>query len=346
MIRAALVAFASALALAACRAPETQAPASALSEHEAGRQVYNARCYFCHGYSGDARTQAAQALDPPPRDFTRAAGLDETRVAQVLRDGIPGTAMKGFGTLITDREARQVARFVIEEFVRARATNTRYHTAENGWPGHERYAAAFPFATGEAALDTSWEALAPEQARGKRLFLDACVSCHDGRRSVPETLAWELRGMSWPPGNYVRDEPGEARDHHHEDEGDPFERHETAPAITGLDARERRGEKVFQSNCAFCHAADGSGRNWIGAFIEPHPADFAAPDVSARLARAYVSRIVRDGIEGTSMPAWSGVLSRAEIEAVAAYAERAFGPGKQVRPRPRPQASRRPIAAL
>ena len=37
---------------------------------EAGRSVYNFRCYFCHGYSGDARTLAAEFLSPPPRDFT------------------------------------------------------------------------------------------------------------------------------------------------------------------------------------------------------------------------------------------------------------------------------------
>ena len=44
-------------------------------EHEAGRRVYNFRCYFCHGYSGDARTLAASMVQPAPRDFTRAPGL-------------------------------------------------------------------------------------------------------------------------------------------------------------------------------------------------------------------------------------------------------------------------------
>ena len=37
------------------------------SRHQQGREIYNYRCYFCHGYSGDAKTLASSYLDPPPR---------------------------------------------------------------------------------------------------------------------------------------------------------------------------------------------------------------------------------------------------------------------------------------
>ncbi len=84
--------------------------------------------------------------------------------------------------------------------------NTRYHTAANGWPNHERYAAAFPFATGTVPLDTPWERLAPQPAAGKR-FLAACASCHDRARVNQEGASWELRPLSYPrnqfsPGAY------------------------------------------------------------------------------------------------------------------------------------------------
>ena len=49
---------------------------AASGAHERGRAIYNFRCYFCHGYAGDARTLAAGMLSPSPRDFT-AGGLDE-----------------------------------------------------------------------------------------------------------------------------------------------------------------------------------------------------------------------------------------------------------------------------
>jgi len=73
-----LLALGLPLLLTACErlapAPVADASAGQADLHELGRKVYNFRCYFCHGYSGDARTVAASQLLPPPRDFTRADG--------------------------------------------------------------------------------------------------------------------------------------------------------------------------------------------------------------------------------------------------------------------------------
>ncbi|MBK8767596.1 MAG: cytochrome c [Burkholderiaceae bacterium] len=87
----------------------------------------------------------------------------------------------------------------------------------------------------------------------------------------------------------------------------------------------RRGERVFQRNCAHCHAADGTGRNWIGSFLDPHPPDFTRQDMAPRLIAARVADVTRDGLPGSSMPAWRSVLSARDIAAVSAYVERAFG---------------------
>ena len=109
-------------ALGACSPQAGREPAQA-REHEAGRRIYNFRCYFCHGYSGDAHTLAASMLEPAPRDFTRAQGLDEARAAAALRSGVPGTAMASFADTLSPREIELVARFVVAEFVQARAPN-------------------------------------------------------------------------------------------------------------------------------------------------------------------------------------------------------------------------------
>jgi cytochrome c oxidase cbb3-type subunit 3 len=71
---------------------------SATSSTRLGRKVYNFRCYFCHGYSGDAKTLAATYLQPQPRDFTggRAGSWARDPDRAALRDGRPGTAMKSF----------------------------------------------------------------------------------------------------------------------------------------------------------------------------------------------------------------------------------------------------------
>ena len=344
-------ALALAAALAGCGQADRPAAsvASAAIEHdeathELGRKVYNFRCYFCHGYSGDARTVAAAQLVPPPADFTRVdpARLGTREILGALRTGRPGTAMKSFAGILEERELQAVAAFVRREFVIEKAPNTRYHTVENGWPGHERYAAAFPFATGELSLDLPSEQLDPAQAAGRRLFVSACITCHD--RGTGPAVVWEPRAVSYPPnpatclschnreGIPVR-APGASgrslsptyhgRDHP-SDPGDPYSLHDRAPRLAGLRPLEREGERLYQANCAFCHAADGTGRNWIGSFLEPHPANFTDPALRGRLSRARIVATAREGIPGSSMPAWKSVLSDREIAAVAAYIERAF----------------------
>ena len=298
--------------------------------HEAGRALYNARCYFCHGYSGDARTVAAQALATRPRDFTAASpqALPEERIARAVRTGVPGTAMAGFAGTLSEAEIERVAAFVFREFVRDKAANTRYHTAENGWPSHERYADAFPFVRGELAADAPEASLSEGQARGKRLFLGACVTCHEARAAAAP--AWDSRAVSYPPN------AASCLSCHNRhgvrvalDAADPHSLHDRAPRLDGLTALERRGEQLYQANCAFCHAADGTGRNWIGSFLEPHPADFTAAAFASRMPSERLRATIREGKPGSSMPAWKSVLAPAEVEAVAAYVERAFLRGRR-----------------
>jgi len=292
--------------------------------HERGRAIYNYRCYFCHGYSGDAQTVATSALATRPRDFTAARPQEMTvaRIARAVREGLAGTAMTPFAKILSADDIGAVSAFVHREFVRDKARNTQYHTAANGWPNHARYRAAFPFATGALPPGTPDSELSAEQRLGRQLFLTACVTCHDRPDAIDEQRAFALRSVSFPEGNYTHAHEAAA---HGADPGDPYERHEQAPALAAREARVARGETLFQRSCAYCHAADGSGRNWIGAFLDPPPPDFRRSEVAARFTQAYLRNVTRDGVAGTSMPAWRQVLSVEEIDAVVAYMLRAFG---------------------
>ncbi len=70
--------------------------------HEQGRDIYNYRCYFCHGYSGDAKTLTSTYLNPAPRDFTGSdpQALPRQRMIDVVTSGKPGTAMHGFSRVL------------------------------------------------------------------------------------------------------------------------------------------------------------------------------------------------------------------------------------------------------
>lgn len=68
------------------------------------------------------------------------------------------------------------------------------------------------------------------------------------------------------------------------------------------------GAAIFESNCATCHAADGSGGQG------PAIGDGKA---KAKYTEAEMIDLVTDG--KNAMPAWKGQLAASEIDAVVAY---------------------------
>lgn len=292
---------------------------------ENGRAVYNFRCYFCHGYAGDAKTLAATYLSPRPTNFKNAEPdqLTVEKVLNTLQAGKPGTAMKSFAGILSAQEMQAVADFVTEEFVKRKADNTRYHTIENGWPDHERYAAAFPFARGEIPLSRSWETLGEREAEGKRLYLSSCVSCHDRGAPTEDDTVWSSRPLSYPRNYFSLANPPKMDAM---TSASPYALHDIPPKINGLSAKERRGERLFQNNCAFCHGADGTGLNWIGRFMEPPPRNLQDPVFMLAATQSSLAHAIREGLPNTSMPAWKSVLKEIDIQAILAYVNRAFHP--------------------
>ncbi|MBF0382953.1 MAG: c-type cytochrome [Magnetococcales bacterium] len=296
------------------------------TNHEIGRKIYNFRCYYCHGYSGDAATLATTFLDPKPMDFTKADQDELTleRIISAITDGREGTGMVSFTSVLNPEEIQILAEFVREEFVIKKAVNTLYHIEENGWGNHDRYKEAFPFAKGTIPIDTPDSELSLEQKRGKALFLSTCVSCHDRAVVRDEGVIWETQAVSYPRNQYShRGEPLDAVSR-----ATPFSKHDIPPKAEGLNAQERKGEGLFQKNCAFCHGADGTGKNWIGTFMEPHPRDLTNPEFMQGVDAEYLLSVIQEGLPGTSMPAWKSVLSESDIKAIIGYISKVFHPLK------------------
>ena len=99
-----------------------------------------------------------------------------------------------------------------------------------------------------------------------------------------------------------------------------------APTLANLTAEEKQGETLFQHNCAFCHAADGTGRNWIGSFLQPHPRNLTSATAMQGMTRTHLKQVIRNGLPGTTMPAWKSVLNDGQMDAVVVYVARAFHP--------------------
>ncbi|TPW11930.1 MAG: cytochrome c class I [Halothiobacillaceae bacterium] len=300
------------------------------SLYELGRDVYNYRCYFCHGYSGDGKTLASSYLAPQPRDFTAVDPQTLAREAMILAvtEGRPDSAMMAFKGLLSAQEIAAVVDFVRTEFMSGRAVNTRYHTAENGWPQHERFASAFPFILGEVALDTAWEQLTAEQQQGRRLFMSACVTCHDRAKVNKAGDIWNRKSVSYPRGGFTPADVGKSR-YDGVSAATPYAQHDVVVQVEGLTDEEQRGAAIFQANCAFCHGADGSGKNWIGSFLQPHPRDLSDAQFMATMSAAKLQQRIAEGVPNTTMSAWKNVLSEAEIASVAVYLLKVFGSHSQ-----------------
>lgn len=281
-----------------------------------GKQIYELHCYQCHGYSGDGRTVAAGSLQPPPRDFSAASSQELSRddILATLRRGRPGTAMVSFASVLSADELEAVANYVSRSLVGRRRV-AGYHTTENGWPHHERYAAAYPYVL--ADRDAQSKASPPDNgsAEGLRLFQSACVTCH--APAGAQNVVWRARAVSYPrrAGFKVDAVTGAT----------PFARHDRFDPPGDLTTREQLGQKLFLKNCAFCHAADGTGRNWIGAFLERAPRDLTGDSV-AGMSDEALFRAIKRGVAQTSMPAWETVLSDQEIWLIVGYMRKVYGP--------------------
>ncbi|MCH7760648.1 c-type cytochrome [candidate division TA06 bacterium] len=89
---------------------------------EAGRKIYQESCIFCHGEKGKGEGHIADYLWPRPRDFTAATFKLRTTASgevpfdsdlfQTITNGIPGTAMPEWGSLLSEKERWQVIHYI------------------------------------------------------------------------------------------------------------------------------------------------------------------------------------------------------------------------------------------
>lgn len=82
-----------------------------------GKVVYNGKgtCFNCHGTDGDGHGPVASRLDPSPRNFHHHVlwrNRTEGELFWVIKHGSPGTAMIGFGRVLSDDEIWAVVRYL------------------------------------------------------------------------------------------------------------------------------------------------------------------------------------------------------------------------------------------
>jgi mono/diheme cytochrome c family protein len=116
-----------------------------------------------------------------------------------------------------------------------------------------------------------------------------------------------------------------------------------AAAVSQLPARveaQPRGKNVYDAHCVECHGDMGRGDGPSASYVTPRPRDFTSGKYKIRSTESGsvptdddLIQSVRQGLYGTSMPAWARILSDAEIADVVAYIK-GLSPQFATAPRP------------
>ena len=99
------------------------------------------------------------------------------------------------------------------------------------------------------------------------------------------------------------------------------------PGETAADAvNQQGGYGLYRKHCLHCHGVSGAGDGPTSAFLYPRPRDyrrglykFTSTISLHRPARADLRKTLKNGLHGTSMPAFEALMSDAEIEQVVDY---------------------------
>ncbi|MEZ6107848.1 MAG: cytochrome c [Pirellulaceae bacterium] len=302
------------------------------------RGLYREHCVHCHGITGDGAGPTASFLNPYPRDFrlgkfkykSTPLGVPPTDadLHKVLVEGLPGTAMPSFRRL-PDDELQALVDYVKYLTLRGQTERTLYDVlVEDPHPLVDLIATEAQFAATEEAIAAAEEA--GEEPPFEPYF---------GPRDAFEELVLPLTD-AWFEAEDSAVDPGELPE-------------EMDPAHPGHADFLAKGRELFfgVGNCYSCHGNTGLGdgqvtdfddwtKDWMQELgitledtdkIEKWVAVGAMPprNIIPRNLRAGVMRggrspgdiylRLKNGIEGTPMPAAPNTLSDEELWALVAY---------------------------
>ncbi|HEY2905915.1 MAG TPA: c-type cytochrome [Vicinamibacterales bacterium] len=91
-------------------------------------------------------------------------------------------------------------------------------------------------------------------------------------------------------------------------------------------SQSSRGKSVYDGHCVECHGTSGKGDGPAAALLTPRPRDFTTAKFKIRTTETGsiptdddLIRSVADGLYGSAMPAWKGILPDSDIRDVVAY---------------------------
>jgi mono/diheme cytochrome c family protein len=145
----------------------------------AGRLAYQVHCARCHGPEGRGDGPDAERLQPPPRDFasgTWKVGPTAAAIRKVIVEGLPGSAMPGWGESLSRVELDGLASHVLALASRPRP-DLAAMLRRAGFAPDESSSPAPPL----SLRDTAGDRISLDQMRGRVVLVlfwgTSCTHC-------------------------------------------------------------------------------------------------------------------------------------------------------------------------
>ena len=78
------------------------------------------------------------------------------------------------------------------------------------------------------------------------------------------------------------------------------------------------GMRLYQKYCHACHGTEGEGDGIMTKLMDIEPMDHSNPNETDPLDNEHLVKSILDG-DGKYMPAWRGILSQEDVEALVSY---------------------------
>jgi sulfur oxidation c-type cytochrome SoxX len=88
-------------------------------------------------------------------------------------------------------------------------------------------------------------------------------------------------------------------------------------------------EDFYKNNCARCHGEKGDGKGMIATYLDPYPRDLTKVAFMNSKSDERLLASIKDGVGGTSMPAWGRVINEDQMRNLLGYLRQSIVKEKQ-----------------
>jgi sulfur oxidation c-type cytochrome SoxX len=311
-----------------CAQCHTEENSTAIATVEKGRKLFfSNNCYGCHRIEGLSDGTLGPDLTEVGRKFKLDylwESIDDPR-ANTATSFMPKFRLSDdeIRALVVFLKSRKGMNFAETEIQRYRAKFTggaevtpavaKFPQAKSGTPAAGEKLIADRACAACHKLGAKDGGIAPDLSFEGLLKSDEWIFTHfkNPRSTVPDSIM--------PTFRFTDDEFHSMTSH--------LATLKTAPKMNG-------GQEIYKALCERCHGEKGDGHGMIAIYLDPYPRDLTKAGFINSKSMDRLMNSVRNGVGGTSMPAWAKVLDEAQAKVVLGYVFANFTrePRKEVKP--------------